>query len=76
MAPANEFPGNIFFYLVILGFGAFFALTVIMRLIPFVQGKRVSRLDHLPARVRASSAGSTGTPASSTSSSFGGSWSC
>src|SRR4030065_177774 len=52
MAPANEFPGNIFFYLVILGFGAFFALTVIMRLIPFVQGKRVSRLDHLPARVR------------------------
>jgi hypothetical protein len=52
MAPANEFPGNVFFYLVILGFGAFFALTIIMRLIPFVQGKRVSRLDHLPARVR------------------------
>jgi len=52
MAPANEFPGNIFFYLIILGFGAFFALTVIMRLIPFFQAKRVSRLDHLPARVR------------------------
>jgi Fe-S oxidoreductase len=52
MAPANEFPGNIFFYLVILGFGAFFALTVIMRLIPFFQAKRVSRLDHLPERVR------------------------
>jgi Fe-S oxidoreductase len=52
MAPANEFPGSVFFYLIILGFGAFFALTIIMRLIPFVQGKRVSRLDHLPARVR------------------------
>lgn len=52
MAPSNELPGSIFFYFIILGFGAFFVLTVITRLIPFLQSKPEARFDHLPQRVR------------------------
>lgn len=51
MAPSNELPGNIFFYLIIVGFTAFFLLTVAARLVPFLKAKGASRFDHLPARV-------------------------
>jgi len=51
VAPANEFPGNVFFYLIVLGFSAFFVLTVITRLMPFLKAKGAPRFDHLPARV-------------------------
>ncbi len=51
MAPSNELPGNIFFYLIIVGFSAFFLLTIAARLIPFLQAKGAPRLDQLPQRI-------------------------
>jgi len=51
VAPSNELPGNIFFYLIIAGFSAFFLLTIAARLIPLIQAKGAPRLDHLPARI-------------------------
>ena len=51
MAPSNELPGNIFFYLIIVGFSAFFLLTIAARLIPFLKAKGAPCFDHLPARI-------------------------
>ena len=51
MAPSTELPGNIFFYLIIVGFSAFFVLTIAARLIPFLQAKGAPRFDHLPQRI-------------------------
>ena len=51
MAPSNELPGSIFFYLIVVGFSAFFALTVAARLIPFLKAKGAPRFDQLPARI-------------------------
>ena len=51
MAPANEFPGYIFFYLIVGGFSAFFLLSVATRLVPFLKSKPANRFDHLPARI-------------------------
>ncbi len=51
MAPSTEFPGNVFFYLILLGAFAFFGLTIITRLIPFFKAKGAPRFDHLPKRV-------------------------
>ncbi len=51
MAPSTELPGNIFFYLIIVGFTAFFLLTVAARLLPFFKAKGAPCFDHLPQRV-------------------------
>jgi Fe-S oxidoreductase len=51
VAPSNEFPGNIFFYLIVVGFSAFFVLTIVARLFPFFKAKGAPRLDHLPQRI-------------------------
>jgi Fe-S oxidoreductase len=50
VAPSLEFPGIIFFYLIIVGFTAFFLLTIAARIIPFFRAKGPLRLDHLPER--------------------------
>ncbi len=45
MAPANEFPGNIFFYVFFVGFVAFFAWSVAVRLRWVRIAKPVNRFD-------------------------------
>jgi Fe-S oxidoreductase len=50
MAPANEFPGNIFFYVLFVGFISFFIWAVYLRLRVFLRGKTVVRWDQLPKR--------------------------
>lgn len=51
MAPANEFPGNIFFYVFLFGFLAFFAYSVAVRFPWFTKSKRLNRLDRPVERV-------------------------
>jgi Fe-S oxidoreductase len=51
VAPSIEFPGNIFFYLIVVGFSAFFLLTVASRIIPFLKAKGAPRFDQLPQRI-------------------------
>lgn len=45
MAPANEFPGNVFFYVFFFGFLAFFAWSVAVRLRWLRTAKPVNRFD-------------------------------
>ncbi len=45
MAPSTEFPGNIFFYVIFVGFLAFFAWAVYIRLRVILHGKMVVRWD-------------------------------
>ena len=47
MTPANEFPGNIIFYVLFVGFLAFFAWSAATRFSWFFKSKPISRLDHL-----------------------------
>jgi Fe-S oxidoreductase len=47
MTPANEFPGNIIFYVIFVGFLAFFAWSAATRFRWFLQAKPINRLDHL-----------------------------
>jgi Fe-S oxidoreductase len=51
MTPANEFPGNIFFYVFFVGFIAFFIWSAVPRAKWFLEGKPLNRLDHLFWRV-------------------------
>jgi hypothetical protein len=51
MAPSTEFPGNIFFYLLFVGFVAFFLWAVYLRLRVILRGKKVVRWDRLPERL-------------------------
>ena len=50
MAPGADFPGNIFFYLLFVGFAAFFIYAAAYKLRPLFAAKPVSRLDNLPKR--------------------------
>ncbi|MEO8456839.1 MAG: hypothetical protein ABI559_03400, partial [Chloroflexota bacterium] len=47
MTPANEFPGNVFFFVFLVGFLAFFAWSAATRASWFFKSKPVNRLDHL-----------------------------
>src|SRR3990172_3729221 len=51
MTPANEFPGNIFYYVIFLGFIGFFVYSALPRLRWFLKGKPLNRLDHLAWRL-------------------------
>jgi Fe-S oxidoreductase len=51
MTPANEFPGNIIFYVLFVGFLSFFAWSAATRFRWFFQAKPINRLDHLFWRV-------------------------
>jgi Fe-S oxidoreductase len=51
MAPSTEFPGNVFFYLLFVGFAAFFLWAVYLRLRVILRGKMVVRWGQLPKRV-------------------------
>jgi Fe-S oxidoreductase len=51
MAPSTEFPGNLFFYLLFVGFAAFFLWAVYLRLRVILRGKRVVRWDQIPTRL-------------------------
>lgn len=51
MAPSTEFPGNIFFYLLFVGFVAFFLWAVYLRLRVILRGKTVVRWDQFPKRL-------------------------
>ena len=51
MAPSTEFPGNIFFYLLFVGFVAFFLWAVYLRLRVILRGKIVVRWDQIPTRL-------------------------
>src|SRR3972149_3944328 len=50
MAPSTEFPGNIFFYLLFVGFVAFFLWAVYLRLRVILRGKKVVRWGQIPTR--------------------------
>ena len=52
MTPANEFPGNIFFFVFLVGFLAFFAWSAATRAKWLFRAKPVNRLDHLLWRVQ------------------------
>jgi|FLYL01.1.fsa_nt_gi Fe-S oxidoreductase len=51
MTPANEFPGNVFFYALFLGFMAFFVWAAATRFRWFFIAKPLKRLDHLFWRI-------------------------
>jgi len=51
MTPANEFPGNIFYYVTFLGFLAFFVYSALPRLRWLLRGRPLNRLDHLAWRL-------------------------
>jgi len=51
MTPANEFPGNIFFFLFLAGFLSFFAWSVAVRLRWFAAAQPINRLDNIVWRV-------------------------
>ncbi|HET8943915.1 MAG TPA: (Fe-S)-binding protein, partial [Dehalococcoidia bacterium] len=51
MTPANEFPGNIFYYVIFLGFIAFFAYSALPRLRWILSGKPLNRVDNLAWRL-------------------------
>jgi Fe-S oxidoreductase/nitrate reductase gamma subunit len=51
MAPSTGLPGNIFFYLLFIGFAAFFVWAVYLRLRVMLRGKMVVRWDQLPERL-------------------------
>ena len=51
MAPSTELPGNVFFYVIFVGFMAFFAWAVYLRLRVILRGKMVVRWDQLPKRL-------------------------
>jgi len=51
MAPSTQLPGNIFFYLIFVGFLAFFAWAVYIRLRVILRGKMVVRWDQIPRRL-------------------------
>jgi Fe-S oxidoreductase len=51
MAPSTEFPGNIFFYLLFVGFVAFFLWAVYLRLRVILRGKKVVRWHQIPTRL-------------------------
>jgi Fe-S oxidoreductase len=51
MTPANEFPGNIIFYALFVGFIAFFIWSAVPRAKWFFEGKPLNRLDHLFWRI-------------------------
>jgi Fe-S oxidoreductase len=51
MAPSTELPGNIFFYLLFVGFVAFFLWAVYLRLRVILRGKMVVRWDQFPKRL-------------------------
>ncbi len=51
MAPSNEFPGNVFFYLLLAGFVAFFVWSAATRFRWFPRGKWVNRFDRIPERL-------------------------
>ena len=47
MTPANEFPGNIIFYVLFIGFLAFFAWSAATRAQWLFRSKPINRLDNL-----------------------------
>ncbi|MEX1195694.1 MAG: (Fe-S)-binding protein [Dehalococcoidia bacterium] len=51
MTPANEFPGNVFFFLFLFSFLAFFAWSASVRAVWLLKAKPLNRLDHLFWRV-------------------------
>src|SRR2546423_12036364 len=51
MAPANEFPGNLIFYALFVGFVGFFAYSAGVRFQWFLKGKWVNRFDRVVERV-------------------------
>ncbi|HET9476576.1 MAG TPA: hypothetical protein VFP63_03725, partial [Dehalococcoidia bacterium] len=51
MTPANEFPGNIFYYVIFLGFIAFFVYSALPRARWILSGKPLNRLDNLAWRL-------------------------
>ncbi|MCH7809670.1 MAG: (Fe-S)-binding protein, partial [Chloroflexi bacterium] len=51
MTPANEFPGNIIFYVIFFGFMAFFAWSMFVRARWLFAAQPLNRLDHLFWRV-------------------------
>ncbi len=51
MTPANEFPGNIFFYVFFVGFLAFFAWSTAIRFKWIREAKPIKRLDNLAWRL-------------------------
>lgn len=51
MAPSTAFPGNVFYYLILVGFVGFFIAAVAVRIVPLLKAKRVNRLDSMPQRV-------------------------
>lgn len=51
MAPSTDFPGNIFFYVLFVGFMAFFVWAVYLRVRVLLRGKMVVRWDHFPTRL-------------------------
>ncbi len=51
MTPANEFPGNIFYYVIFVGFIAFFVYSALPRLRWILRGKPLNRLNHLFWRI-------------------------
>lgn len=51
MAPSTDFPGNIFFYVLFVGFMAFFVWAVYLRVRVLLRGKMVVRWDQFPTRL-------------------------
>jgi Fe-S oxidoreductase len=51
MTPANEFPGNIFFYLFLVGFLSFFAWSAWVRMRWILSGQSLNRLNNLFWRI-------------------------
>jgi len=50
-APSTDFPGNVFFYAFLIGFGAFFLWSVSVRLRWFASAQWVNRFDQMIERV-------------------------
>ena len=51
MAPGADFPGNLFYYLLFVGFAAFFLYAATYKLRPLFAAKPVFRLDNVPWRL-------------------------
>jgi len=51
VAPAQAFPGNIFFYLLFVGFVAFFVLSVTVRVRNILAAQPEKRWDRIPERI-------------------------
>ncbi len=51
MAPAQGFPGNIFFYILFLGFVGFFVFSAVVRTRNILAAQPEKRWDHIPERI-------------------------